>query len=207
MPSNISDQNTTASLPISPIANKTIGEVKNGNYAFMDNILKKLSETDNILIKEYQLFISGKTAFEEEKDKLLQTVNIYFSNLIESFQNEHQKKIEFLETYYKNITSEFNEIDMILQKNKRIINKAISNINTLKTQNFLEVKLSDQLTLIEELELNSLSDPEINNKIKFFLYRIKKNSLIPKISIDEKLISYIHVILLRQLLWSRYNKK
>lgn len=167
----------------------------NNNYSYLDTILNKLKETDEILIKEYQLFLTGKNYFINEKSKLIMTIDKYFSNLIESFQNEHKNKIYFIEKYYKQKNLEFNEIDELLQKNKRIINKAIRNINTLKTQKFLEVKLSDQLTLIEELELNTLLDDNINNKIKYFLYQIKKNIITPKIIINEnvyKLVQNVH---------------
>ena len=67
-------------------------------------------------------------------------------------------------------------------------------INILKKQNFIEIKLVDQLDLIEQLNLNSLLDDNVNNQINLFLFQIKNNMLIPEISIDNKVYSLVQEI-------------
>ena len=61
-------------------------------------------------------------------------------------------------------------------------------------QNFMEIKLLDQLQLIDELKLNSLLDDNNNNKINLILFQIKNNLLIPKINIDNKVFELVQQI-------------
>ena len=161
---------------------------------FIDNILKKLKEADDLIIKKYELFISGKNSFFNSKIQILNDINKYFNDIKENFENEHKKNLNFINSYFNEIEKEFFNIDELLQNNKRIINKGINYINILMNQNFIEVKLSDQLQLIQELNLDSLLDNNINNKINLFLYQIKKNLLIPKINVENKVIELIKKI-------------
>lgn len=161
---------------------------------FTKNILSKLSEMDSLLIKEYSLFLSGKNSFVNSKIQLLNDINKYYKDLIESFENEHKINLNLIENYFKNIEEEFNSIDQLLQNNKRIVNKGINYIDLLMRQNFVEVKLTDQLELIDELNLNSLLDNIDNNKINLFLYKIKNNLLIPEINVDNKVIELVQQI-------------
>ena len=161
---------------------------------FTENILKKLKEADNLIIKEYDLFISGKNSFFNSKTQIINDINKYYNDIKETFENEHIKNLNLINNYFKNIENEFNNIDELLQNNKRIINKGIKYVNILINQNFMEVKLSDQLQLIDELNLYTLLDNNINNKINLFLYQIKNNLLIPTINIDNKVIELIQEI-------------
>ena len=161
---------------------------------FTENILTKLKEMDSLLIKEYNFFIFGKNSFINSKIQLLNDINKYYKDLIKSFENEHNLNLNLIENYFKNIEDEFNSIDQLLQNNKRIINKGINYINILMRQNFLEIKLTDQLQLIDELNLNPLLDNIDNNKINLFLYKIKNNLLIPEIKVDSKVIELVQQI-------------
>ena len=164
------------------------------NNNFSHNVLQKLKKADNLIIKEYQLFLSGKNSFYNSKNKLLKDINKYYNDLIENFQNEHIKNLNLIQNYFIKIEQEFDDIDKLLQKNKNIINKGINYINILMNQNFMEVKISDQLQLIDELNLNDLLDNNINSKINIFLYKIKNNFLIPKLNIDKKVIGLVHEV-------------
>lgn len=161
---------------------------------FSYNVLQKLKEADILIIKEYELFLSGKNSFYNSKIKLLNEINQYYKDLIEAFETEQIKHLNLIQNYFKNVDKEFNEIDKLLQKNKNIINKGINYMNILMKQNFMEVKIIDQLELIEELNLNSLLDSNINNRINILLFQIKNNLLIPKINIDKKVLELVHEI-------------
>ena len=161
---------------------------------FTKNILTKLREADVLLIKEYSIFLSGKNSFFNSKHQLLNDINKYYTDLKESFDNEHKKKLNLIDTYFKNVEKEFDSIDQILQNNKRIVNKGINYINILMKTNFLDIKLTDQLQLIEELNLNSLLNNNDNNKINLFLFKIKNNLIIPEIKIDNKVVKLVQQV-------------
>ena len=162
--------------------------------SFSQNILQKLKEVDALLIKKYKFFLSGKNQFYNMKQQSLNDINKYYNDLRETFENDYKQKLELISNYFTQIDNEFNTIDELLQNNKRIIDKGINNINILMKQSFIEIKLSDQLQLIDELNLNSLLDDNINNKINLFLFQIKNNLLIPKINIDNKVIELVQQI-------------
>lgn len=162
------------------------------NYS--DIILKKLKEADILLVKEYELFLSGKNVFFNSKYQILNDLNKYYNDLKEAFENEYKKNLNVINNYIIRIEKEFNTIDELLKNNKRIINKGINYMNILMNQNFFEVKLSEQLELMEELKLNDLLDDNINNKINLLLYQIKNNLLIPQINIDNKVIELVQQI-------------
>ena len=161
---------------------------------FTKNILTKLREADVLLIKEYSLFLSGKNSFFNSKLQLLNDINKYYIDLKESFDNEHKLKLNLIDSYFNNIEKEFESIDQLLQNNKRIVNKGINYMNILIKSNFLDVKLTDQLQLIDELNLNCLLNNNDNNKINLFLYKIKNNLLIPEIEIDNKVIKLVQQV-------------
>lgn len=161
---------------------------------FTRNILTKLREADVLLIKEYSLFLSGKNSFFNSKTQLLNDINKYYMDLKETFENEHKKNLNLIDVYFKNIEKEFDTIDQILQNNKRIVNKGINYMNILMKANYIEVKLTDQLQLVDELKLNSLLNNDDNNKINLFLYKIKNDLLIPEIYIDNKVIKLVQQI-------------
>lgn len=161
---------------------------------FTRNILTKLREADVLLIKEYSLFLSGKNSFFNSKTQLINDINKYYMDLKETFENEHKKNLNLIDVYFKNIEKEFDTIDQILQNNKRIVNKGINYMNILMKANYIEVKLTDQLQLVDELKLNSLLNNDDNNKINLFLYKIKNDLLIPEIYIDNKVIKLVQQI-------------
>lgn len=161
---------------------------------FSQNILEKLKEVDALLIKKYKFFLSGKSQFYDIKQQSLNEINKYYNDLREIFENDYKQKFELINNYFTQVENEFNIIDELLQKNKRIIDKGINNMNILIKQSFIEIKLSDQLQLIDELKLNSLLDDNINNKINLFLFQIKNNLLIPKINIDKNVIELVQQI-------------
>lgn len=161
---------------------------------FSQNILEKLKEVDALLIKKYKFFLSGKSQFYDIKQQSLNEINKYYNDLREIFENDYKQKFELINNYFTQVENEFNIIDELLQNNKRIIDKGINNMNILIKQSFIEIKLSDQLQLIDELKLNSLLDDNINNKINLFLFQIKNNLLIPKINIDKNVIELLQQI-------------
>ena len=158
---------------------------------FPEKIISKLKQADDLLIKEYELFTSGKKSFIENQSKLTDYINKFYNDLKEAFESDRSKHLKLINDYFSKIKEEFDKIDELLQNNKRIINKGMNYINILKNQNFLEVRLVDQLELIEQLNLNSLLDNDINNKINLFLFKIKNNMLIPEINIDNKIYSLV----------------
>ena len=158
---------------------------------FPEKIITKLKQADDLLIKEYELFTSGKKSFIENQSKLTDYINKFYNDLKEAFESDRSKHLKLINDYFSKIKEEFDKIDELLQNNKRIINKGMNYINILKNQNFLEVRLVDQLELIEQLNLNSLLDNDINNKINLFLFKIKNNMLIPEINIDNKIYSLV----------------
>ena len=123
---------------------------------FPEKIISKLKQADDLLIKEYELFTSGKKSFIENQSKLTDYINKFFNDLKEAFELDRTKHLKLINDYFSKIKEEFDKIDELLQNNKRIINKGMNYINILKNQNFLEVRLVDQLELIEQLNLNSL---------------------------------------------------
>ena len=161
---------------------------------FSQNILEKLKEVDALLIKKYKFFLLGKSQFYDMKHQSLNEINKYYNDLKETFENDYKQKLELINNYFTQVENEFNIIDELLQNNKRIIDKGINNMNILIKQSFIEIKLSDQLQLIDELKLNSLLDDNINNKINLFLFQIKNNLLIPKINIDKNVIELVQQI-------------
>ena len=158
---------------------------------FPEKILSKLKQADDLLIKEYELFMNGKNTFTESQTKLVQYINKFFDDLKEAFESERSKHLKLINEYCSKIKQEFDKVDELLQNNKRIINKGLNYINILRNQNFIEVRLVDQLELIEQLNLNSLLDDNVNNKINLFLFKIKNNMLIPEIIVDNKIYSLV----------------
>ena len=158
---------------------------------FTDKIISKLTQADELIIKEYEFFISGKNSFFNCQNELINTINKFYNDLKEAFELDQGKNINLINNYFIKAKQEFDKIDELLQNKKRIINKGLNYINLLKNQNFIEVKLVDQLELIEQLNLNSLLDNNINNKINLFLFKIKNNMLIPEINIDNKVYSLV----------------
>ena len=161
---------------------------------FIDKILSKLQQADNLIIKEYELFLEGKNSFFKSETDLTTLINKFYTDLKEAFEVDHEKNINLIKNYFIKIKDEFNKIDELLQKNKRIINKGINYINILKNQNFIDIKLVDQIELIEELKLNDLLDNNVNNEINLFLFQIKNNMLIPEINFDNKVYSLVQEI-------------
>ena len=167
---------------------------QNNPSSFIDKILTKLQQADDLLIKEYEFFIKGKNSFLKSETGITSLINKFYSDLKEAFETDHEKNINLLNNYFIKIKKEFDKIDELLQKNKRIINKGINYINILKNQNFIEIKLVDQIELIDELKLNELLNNNINNDINLFLFQIKNNMLIPEIEIDNKIYSLVQEI-------------
>ena len=167
---------------------------QNNPSSFIDKILTKLQQADDLLIKEYEFFIKGKNSFLKSETDITSLINKFYSDLKEAFETDHEKNINLLNNYFIKIKKEFDKIDELLQKNKRIINKGINYINILKNQNFIEIKLVDQIELIDELKLNELLNNNINNEINLFLFQIKNNMLIPEIEIDNKIYSLVQEI-------------
>ena len=161
------------------------------SYNFPEKIISKLKQADDLLIKEYEFFISGKNSFINSHNELVKYINKFYDDLKEAFESDRDKNLNLINNYFYKIKEEFDKIDELLQNNKRIIDKGLNYINILKNQNFIEIRLVDQLELIEQLNLNSLLDNNINNKINVFLFQIKNNMLIPEINIDTKIYSLI----------------
>lgn len=166
----------------------------NNSNSYLPNIVKKLNEIDKVLIKEYQLLISGKNNFIIERENLTNTINNYYNSLKNSFEEEHKIKLKFINEYFDYKMKEFNEIDNLLQNNKTIINNAIKNINIILNQNFITIRLIEQISLIDELKINTLNDDNINNKIKYFLFQLKNNLIVPKIIIDNKVYKLVQEV-------------
>ena len=164
---------------------------QNTVYNFPDKILSKLKQADEIIIKEYQFFTSGKSTFNNSQTELIKYINKFYDDLKEAFESDRAKNLKLINDYFSKVKAEFDKIDELLQNNKRTINKGLNYINILKSQNFIEIRLVDQLELIEQLNLNSLLDNNINNKINIFLFQIKNNMLIPEISINNKIYSLV----------------
>ncbi len=164
---------------------------QNTVYNFPDKILSKLKQADDIIIKEYQFFTSGKNTFNNSQTELIKYINKFYDDLKEAFESDRAKNLKLINDYFSKVKAEFDKIDELLQNNKRTINKGLNYINILKSQNFIEIRLVDQLELIEQLNLNSLLDNNINNKINLFLFQIKNNMLIPEISINNKIYSLV----------------
>lgn len=164
---------------------------QNTVYNFPDKILSKLKQADDIIIKEYQFFSSGKNSFNNSQIELNKYINKFYDDLKEAFESDRAKNLKLINDYFSKVKEEFDKIDELLQNNKRTINKGLNYINILKNQNFIEIRLVDQLELIEQLNLNSLLDNNINNKINLFLFQIKNNMLIPEISINNKIYSLV----------------
>ena len=164
------------------------------SYNFPDKIISKLSQVDELLIKEYNFFLQGKNSFTEKEQELINNINKFYDDLKEAFESDREKYLSLLNNYFSKVKEEFNKIDELLQNNKRIINKGMNYINILKSQNFIEIKLIDQLELIEQLNLNALLDDNVNNKINLFLFQIKNNMLIPEIDINSKIYSLVQEI-------------
>ena len=156
--------------------------------------MKKLKEADALLIKEYEIFLEGKKIFNNSKNQIINDINKYYADLKQIFENEYNKNKQIVENYITQIEQEFNTIDELLQNNKRIVDKSINYITLLMNQSFFEVKLSDQLQLMEELKLNTLLDDNNNNKINLFLYQIKNNLFLPQINIDKKVVDLVQQI-------------
>ena len=164
---------------------------QNTSANFTEKILSKLQQADSLLIKEYEFFLSGKNSFNKSQLDLVSYINKFYSDLIEAFESDRVKYLSLINDYFNKIKEEFDKVDELLQNNKRIINKGLNYINILKNQNFIEIRLVDQLELIEQLNLNALLDNNINNKINVFLFQIKNNMLIPEINIDNKIYSLV----------------
>jgi len=164
---------------------------QNSVYNFPDKILSKLKQADDIIIKEYEFFLSGKNSFNNSQTELFKYINKFYDDLKEAFESDRAKNLKLINDYFSKVKEEFDKIDELLQNNKRTINKGLNYINILKNQNFIEIRLVDQLELIEQLNLNSLLDNNINNKINLFLFQIKNNMLIPEININNKIYSLV----------------
>ena len=164
---------------------------QNSVYNFPDKILSKLKQADDIIIKEYEFFLSGKNSFNTSQTELFKYINKFYDDLKEAFESDRAKNLKLINDYFSKVKEEFDKIDELLQNNKRTINKGLNYINILKNQNFIEIRLVDQLELIEQLNLNSLLDNNINNKINLFLFQIKNNMLIPEININNKIYSLV----------------
>ena len=164
---------------------------QNSVYNFPDKILSKLKQVDDIIIKEYEFFLSGKNSFNNSQTELFKYINKFYDDLKEAFESDRAKNLKLINDYFSKVKEEFDKIDELLQNNKRTINKGLNYINILKNQNFIEIRLVDQLELIEQLNLNSLLDNNINNKINLFLFQIKNNMLIPEININNKIYSLV----------------
>ena len=164
------------------------------SYNFPDKIISKLTQVDELLIKEYNFFLQGKNSFIEKEQELINNINKFYDDLKEAFESDREKYLNLLNNYLSKVKEEFNKIDELLQNNKRIINKGMNYINILKSQNFIEIKLIDQLELIEQLNLNALLDDNVNNKINLFLFQIKNNMLIPEIDVNSKIYSLVQEI-------------
>ena len=167
---------------------------QNSVFDFSEKVISKLKQADELLIKKYNFFIQGKNTFTQSKNDLIYYINKFYDDLKETFENDRVKNLELINNYFIKIKQEFDKIDELLQNNKRTVNKGLNYINILKTQNFIEIKLVDQLDLIEQLNLNSLLDDNVNNQINLFLFQIKNNLLIPEISIDNKVYSLVQEI-------------
>ena len=172
---------------------------QNSVFDFSEKVISKLKQVDELLIKKYNFFMQGKNAFINSKTDLINYINKFYDDLKETFENDRTKNLELINNYFNKIKQEFDKIDELLQNNKRTINKGLNYINILKKQNFIEIKLVDQLDLIEQLNLNSLLDDNVNNQInlflfQIFLFQIKNNMLIPEISIDNKVYSLVQEI-------------
>ena len=167
---------------------------QNSVFDFSEKVISKLKQVDELLIKKYDFFMQGKNAFINSKTDLINYINKFYDDLKETFENDRTKNLELINNYFNKIKQEFDKIDELLQNNKRTINKGLNYINILKKQNFIEIKLVDQLDLIEQLNLNSLLDDNVNNQINLFLFQIKNNMLIPEISIDNKVYSLVQEI-------------
>ena len=167
---------------------------QNSVFDFSEKVISKLKQADELLIKKYNFFIEGKNTFTQSKNDLIYYINKFYDDLKETFENDRVKNLELINNYFIKIKQEFDKIDELLQNNKRTVNKGLNYINILKTQNFIEIKLVDQLDLIEQLNLNSLLDDNVNNQINLFLFQIKNNLLIPEISIDNKVYSLVQEI-------------
>ena len=164
---------------------------QNSVFDFSEKVISKLKQADDLLIKKYQFFIQGKNAFNQSKSDLINYTNKFYDDLKETFENDRAKNLELINNYFSKVKQEFDKVDELLQNNKRIVDKGLNYINILKRQNFIEIKLVDQLDLIEQLNLNSLLDDNINNQINLFLFQIKNNMLIPEISIDNKVYNLV----------------
>ena len=121
---------------------------QNSVFDFSEKVISKLKQADDLLIKKYQFFIQGKNAFNQSKTNLINYTNKFYDDLKETFENDRAKNLELINNYFSKVKQEFDKVDELLQNNKRIVDKGLNYINILKRQNFIEIKLVDQLDLI-----------------------------------------------------------
>ena len=64
---------------------------QNTVYNFPNKILSKLKQADEIIIKEYQFFTSGKNTFNNSQTELIKYINKFYDDLKEAFESDRAK--------------------------------------------------------------------------------------------------------------------
>ena len=160
----------------------------NNAFSFCENYNKKLIEKYEIIRNNFNFLVKNKTYFYTNLQNL-------YENIIDLIIKDKEIKLKNLDNFYTKKIDQNNLIDLCLQKHKRIVDNSMKKIIELKEQKFKSISISDQLTLINDLNLKQLNNEKINNEIENYINNIFNNNLNPIFNIDKNILTYANKLL------------
>lgn len=160
----------------------------NNAFLFCENYNKKLIEKYQIIRNNLNFLVNNKTYFYNNLKHL-------YENIIDLIIKDKENKLKNLDSFYTKKIDQNNLIDQCLQNYKRIVDNSMKKIIELKEQKFKTISISDQLTLINDLNLNQLNNEKINDEIENYINNIFNNKLNPIFNIDKNILIYANKLL------------
>ena len=160
----------------------------NNAFSFCENYNKKLIEKYEIIRNNFNFLVKNKTYFYTNLQNL-------YEKIIDLIIKDKEIKLKNLDNFYTKKIDQNNLIDLCLQKHKRIVDNSMKKITELKEQKFKSISISDQLTLINDLNLKQLNNEKINDEIENYINNIFNNNLNPIFNIDKNILTYANKLL------------
>lgn len=158
------------------------------NFSYLNSYSEKLEEGLKKSTNEYDIIYSAINNMNGQKDKIIKGLEEVYDFIIEKIVNEKKNALDNFRKFMEKKIKEMLEVNKIVERNKNISNIGIKKIKMLKEQKMKKITISDQLMLLNELNIETIENKADNQKIEKIIWEIVNDKNTPKINIKNDVL-------------------
>ena len=170
------------------------------NLSFLDSYYERLLQLQKKFNESYDIIYSTINNVSNQRKEINKGLEEIYNNILSKIVGEKNKVERSINDFIEKRLKEMKEINAIVERNKNIVNINVKKIKAMKEQNYKKVTISDQLMLINELNMEVVDDKKNNERIERIIWEIANDKISPKVIVKndiqitlEKLVRCITV--------------